>query len=125
MAVRREGPQQEKFFRWLKFTYPEVDAHTIHVPNGGLRDNRVGKQLQREGVKSGFPDIFVAMPKGQWAGLMIEFKAAKPHNSSVSKEQRVWLERLNKAGYLAVVCKGVGEAKQAVEDYLMADEVPY
>ena len=125
MAVSREGPQQELFFRWLKFTHPEVDAHTTHVPNGGLRNKRIAAQLKREGVKPGFPDILVTLPKGQWAGLLIEFKAARPHSASVSKEQKARLERLNKAGYLAVVCRGVGEAKKAVEDYLLADEVPY
>ena len=123
--VDREGPQQKLFFDWLRFTYPDVYKHTFHIPNGGQRSSKTGAKMKREGVKRGVPDIMVALPKGQWPAMFIEFKAAKPHDSAVSPEQKEWLNQLNQAGYLAVVCRGVGEAKKAITDYLMADEVPY
>ncbi|WP_163371058.1 VRR-NUC domain-containing protein [Endozoicomonas acroporae] len=124
-SVDREGAQQTLFFYWLRFSHPEIYQHTFHVPNGGRRDGRTGAKLKREGVKAGVPDIVVAYPQGHWSALFIEFKAARPHSASVSVEQKAWLERLSKAGYLAVVCRGVEEAKKAIEDYLMADEVPH
>ncbi|AMO58134.1 VRR-NUC domain-containing protein [Endozoicomonas montiporae] len=124
-AVDREGSQQKLFFDWLRFTHPDVYKHTFHIPNGGQRSGKAGAKMKREGVKRGVPDIMVALSNGQWPALFIEFKAAKPYDSSVKPEQKEWLERLNKAGYLAVVCKGVAEAKKAITDYLMADEVPY
>ncbi len=123
--VHREGPQQELLFRWLKFTYPDVYNLTFHIPNGGDRHAAVGKKLQREGVKKGVPDIFVALPAGGYSGLFIEFKAAKPHASDVSEEQKAWLEKLEAAGYKALVCKGTQEAKEAIFNYVIADEVPY
>ncbi|WP_299733881.1 VRR-NUC domain-containing protein [uncultured Endozoicomonas sp.] len=123
--IDREGIQQSHFFNWLKFAYPEVYDHAFHVPNGGRRDGKTGAKLKREGVKAGVPDIVVATSKGHWHGLFIEFKAARPHSASVSTEQKQWIERLSRAGYLAVVCRGLEEAKKAIEDYLMADEVPH
>ncbi len=121
----REGVQQSLFFQWLRFTYPDVYLRTFHVPNGGQRNRATGAKLKREGVKAGVPDIIFAIPKGHWHGLFIEFKTARPHSASVSVEQKQWLERLSKAGYLAVVCRGVEEAKKAIDDYMMADEVPH
>ena len=123
--VDREGAQQSLFFNWLRFAHPEVYQHTFHVPNGGQRNRVTGAKLKREGVKPGVPDIIVALPKGHWSALFIEFKAARPHSAAVSAEQKAWLMRLSRAGYLAVVCRGVEEAKKAIEDYLFADEVPH
>lgn len=123
--VDREGIQQTHFFNWLQFAYPDVYDHAFHVPNGGRRDGRTGAKLKREGVKAGVPDIVVAYPQGNYSALFIEFKAARPHSASVSVEQKAWLERLSKVGYMAVVCRGLDEAKKAIDDYMMADEVPH
>ena len=123
--IDREGQQQKLFFQWLQFQYPEVFTHAFHVPNGGHRNKVTGAKLKAEGVKAGVPDIVVALPKGEYSGLYIEFKAARPYSAAVSQTQKEWLERLNKAGYKAVVCRGVEEAKNAIFNYVVADEVPY
>ena len=123
--AEREGPQQSNFFNWLHWAHRDVYELAFHIPNGGQRHKAVAAKMKKEGVKKGVPDIMIALPKGDWAGLFIEFKAARPHSASVSKEQKQWLEKLRQSGYLAVVCRGVEEAKKAVEDYLMTDEVPY
>ena len=125
VRVDREGPEQEKFFNWLKFQYPELNAIGFHVPNGGDRHAAVGKKMKREGVKPGVPDIFILSPKGGYFGLIIEMKAPKPYKSQVSADQKKWLARLQLVGFKTVVCRGHEEAKKAVFDYVIADEVPY
>ena len=125
MAIEREGPQQRNFFTWLHWAHRDVYALAFHIPNGGQRHKAIARKMKGEGVKKGVPDIMIALPRGDWSGLFIEFKAARPHSASVSKEQKEWIAALNRVGYLAVVCRGVDEAKKAVEAYLQADEVVY
>ena len=113
-----EGKEQVLFFRWLRLQYPGVFAFAFHVPNGGQRSAATGAVLKRQGVKKGVPDIFIPLPKKGCHGLVIEFKASKPHTASVTKEQQEWVDRLNSVGYRAVVCKGFDAAKAAVDEYM-------
>ena len=49
------------------------DIH--HSPNGGKRNAREAAKFKRMGTRSGFPDLFLAYPNKQYAGLFIELKA--------------------------------------------------
>ena len=116
--VDREGAQQKLLFQWLKWAHPRAYELAFHVPNGGKRNAITAAKLKAEGVKAGVPDIMIALPNREFAGLFIEFKAAKPHSAAVSVHQKAWLQNLNTAGYLAVVCRGMDEAKTAIDGYL-------
>lgn len=118
MTYPTESQEQVTLFAWAKLNenkYPEL-ALMLHVPNGGWRDKRTAEKLKREGVRPGFPDIFLPVPRRGHHGLMVELKRVK--GGVLSPEQRTWLKNLNEQGYLAVVAKGYEEARSTILDYL-------
>lgn len=90
------------------------------VPNG--RTSMLeGLKYKRLGAKAGVPDVVVDFPVEPYHGLRIEFK--RREGGVVSDAQQVWLDNLNKRGYLAVVAYGFEEAKKIIDQYLN-QEVP-
>jgi hypothetical protein len=75
--------------------YPFLN-NIFHIPNGGWRAPREATILKAMGVEPGVPDIFVAVPKGQYAGLWIEFKSIKGFHRP---EQKIWENNLVAVGY--------------------------
>ena len=60
-------------------------------------------------------------PDGRvWGGLFVEMKRAD-HSNGPTSEQRLWLERLRNAGYMAAVAYGAAEAIAVIENYLRGD----
>lgn len=109
-----ESQEQEEFAAWC-------DAKGllwVHIPNERKATARAISELERQGLKKGVPDNFIAHPSGKYHGLFIELKRAKKHLSRVSKEQREWIKDLNKQGYAAYVCYGAEDAKKVVLAYL-------
>jgi len=116
--IPSEHNEQVALMQWVKLSiarYPMLE--NLHaIPNGGARHIAVAKKLKSEGVKKGVPDLCLPHPANDYHGLYIELKRQKA--SYPTKEQKEWLERLNNAGYKAVVCKGWVEAKEVIEVYL-------
>ena len=112
-----EAEDQKSVFEWCELSkgkYPEL-VLLFHIPNGGSRDVREAANLKKQGVKSGVPDLFLPVARGKYHGLFIEMKASK---GRLMENQKTWLRRLNKQGYLAVVAWGYDEAVQTIEGYL-------
>jgi hypothetical protein len=100
------------------------------IPNaggfsGGFEANvvRVAK-LKREGVRPGVPDLMLALPLGRYPGLFIEMKRADG-GAGASAEQRRFIARLQRVGYLGAICNGFDEARIVVEAYLSAFRMEY
>jgi hypothetical protein len=113
-----EHAEQVAIFEWAKLnmaTYPQLE-NLFAIPNGGQREHRTGTMLKREGVKSGVPDMFLSHPCNGYHGLFIELK--RRDSGKVSPTQTDWIDRLNKAGYLAKVAYGAKEAVKVILDYL-------
>lgn len=122
-SVRRapvdfEGTEQAALMRWLQCRFQAAYAVTWHTPNGGRRDKVTAAKLKAQGVKAGIPDLQLAMARGGYFGLFIEFKATPPHDAEVSKSQKDMLGQLQGQGYLAVVCRGINEAMTQISAYL-------
>lgn len=86
------------------------------VPNGGDRNIVVAAKLRAEGVRSGVPDLWLPIPIGDHAGLVIEMKRA---TGKASKNQTTWIEYLRQQGYAVTVCFSAAEAVQSITDYLL------
>lgn len=116
--VPTESQEQVTLFAWAKLKEQEIPelALMVHIGNGGLRNKVVASKMKKEGVKPGFPDIFLPVPRKGHHGLLVELKRVK--GGQVSVEQKKWLEALNSQGYLAVVAKGYEEAKKVILEYL-------
>lgn len=95
--------------------FPELQ-YLFHVPNGHLRDERIGARLKRAGVKKGVPDLWLPVPKGPYHGLIIELK--RDEKSATSPEQRKWIAALNDMGYRAEICIGLENARMTILNYL-------
>ena len=113
-----EGTEQVALMRWLECRFQAAYAVTWHTPNGGRRDKVTAAKLKAQGVKAGIPDLQLAMARGGYFGLFIEFKATPPHDAEVSKSQKDMLAKLQGQGYLAIVCRGMNEAMAQIGAYL-------
>lgn len=71
--------------------------------------------MKAEGVVAGVPDLMIAEPRGEFAGLFIEMKI-KPNRPS--KEQKEIISRLEDAGYRVAVCYSFEEFEKVVTDYM-------
>ena len=115
--------------KWAKYraaTIPDLRM-LVSIPNGGKRDVAAGMKLVSEGLKAGFPDLFLYVARHGYHGLAIEMKRPeikrlyKELNQSkgrVRPEQSDWLNRLSEQGYAAVVCYSFEQAKSIIEGYL-------
>ena len=113
-AVPKEDEEQREFAAWC-------DAKGLlwaHIPNERKATALVLWELERQGLKKGFPDNFIAEPRGEYHGLFIELKRAKKALSQKFPEQRAWIKALEEKGYKAVFCHGAEEAKRVVLAYL-------
>lgn len=126
MKNNLEATHQKIIFEWAewqKSKYPELDM-LMHTANEGKRSPRVGAELKKMGMKKGFPDISLLVPKYykgltehvEYFGLFIELKADK--TKRLTKEQEKWLDNLNLYGYRAVRCNGSDEAITVIKEYL-------
>ena len=87
-----------------------------HIPNGGSRNEIEGKQLKRQGVKPGVPDLCLPVARGDYHGLYIEMK--REDRGDTSDEQKWWIEELSDQGYYAEVCHGCESAIRVLEWYM-------
>lgn len=117
-----ESQEQVALFQMLKLLenkYPDLQW-AFHVPNGGYRNAREAANFSRQGVKSGVPDIILPLPTKTHHGLFIELK--RQQGGKLSKNQKRWIEALNRFGYKAVVCKGAREALDVILEYMKEAE---
>lgn len=113
-----EGREQQMLVRWMELQHRAAYAVTWHTPNGGARDKATAGKLKAQGVKAGVPDLQLAVARGGFFGLFIEFKATPPNDAAVSETQKTMLSRLQGEGYRAVVCRGINEAMAEISAYL-------
>ena len=98
-----------------------IGQHLIHIPNGGKRNAKEAARLKSQGVRAGFPDLFLFIPSNDFCGLAIEMKRPiiKGHSKpAVSKMQKDWLKRLSEQNYKSIVCYGWNEARLEILNYL-------
>jgi len=118
MTKLSEHAEQVAIFDWAKLNtakYPQLE-NLFAIPNGGQRSRVTGAMLKAEGVRSGVADIMLAYPCNGYHGLFIELK--RRDGGKVSPQQQDWINRFNKAGYLAIVAYGAKEAVKVIVDYL-------
>lgn len=118
-SIDREGQEQAALMVEIALRYPVAAKLIYHVPNGGHRHVMVAKELKKQGVRAGVPDLVLPMARGGYFGLYIEFKARAPYDAAVSPAQDAYLQALTEQGYLAIVCRGHVDAVEAIRAYLL------
>ena len=110
-----ESQEQVALMDWLRLQYPDVAKHTIYIINEQKCSLNKGKKLNALGRLAGASDLFIAKPNNLHAGLFLEMKSL---TGKCTKKQIEFLERMNKAGYLALKANGADEAINIVKNYL-------
>lgn len=113
-----EAQHQANVIRWsqqptIRARFPEL-KYLAHVKNEA-RDARDVAIAAGMGVKKGFPDLILPVPRGGYGCLLIEMKTEK---GRTSEAQRWWIDHMNAEGNYAVVCHGWEEAVKVITDYL-------
>ena len=116
MKIPTEHQEQVMLIKWFDLQYPELRGRLAACPNGGQRNVIVAAKLKAEGVRPGYPDLNLLVPRHGFSGLFIELKRQKGGN--LTAEQADWLEFLNRQGFMAVICKGLDAARDTVSKYL-------
>lgn len=101
---------------WFRGAYPEYAELLIAIPNGGKRNYGVAKKLKAEGVVAGVPDLFVAIPTGEYHGLFVEMKNGKSNN--VTDNQRRVMFKLALQKYRTAVARSFEEFAKIIQEYL-------
>lgn len=112
-----EAQEQKSLIEWAKWQekkYPELKM-LMHVPNEGKRSKRYGAELKRQGLKAGFPDLGLFVPRGNKHALFIEMKVGR---NKCTDNQKKWIRALMEQGYEVKVCYSAEEAIQIIKRYL-------
>ena len=120
-----ERDEQAAYFSWLfhvEHDGERVSDFAYAIPNGSYLHGDIskraiqGKELQRQGVRSGVPDLCIPLAVAPYHGLYVEFK--RVGGPKPTGEQGAWHLRLQRRGYCVVVAYGCEEAKRATLKYL-------
>ena len=112
--------------RYLTIKYPKLIFRFDFAAGMYLSPYMANKHRSQNPIK-GYPDLFIAMPKGNYSGLFIEIKTdkANPFKKDGSLKANEHTERqaeiltmLNGIGYHAVFSSGVDETINIIERYL-------
>lgn len=110
-----EAQHQIYVFDWAQYQ-PVCKDYLFCIPNGGKRDPITAKSLQKQGVRPGVSDMFLAYPNNEYHGLWIELK--KDTTCQATPLQKHWLDKMNKVGFKALVAYGFEDAIANIEEYL-------
>jgi hypothetical protein len=119
-----EHQEQCMLFAWanvMAHQHPEL-LGLYAIPNaggysGGFSRNVVRvKEMLREGVKPGYPDVGLDVARGGYHGLRIEMKRIR--GSGCTVEQKTWHMWLADQGYYVAVCEGAEAAQNVLLWYL-------
>ena len=108
-----ESNLQKAVVDFIKMQFPKM---LYCASAGGVYTSMSqAKKMKATGYVKGFPDLFIYEPIGKYYGLAIELKVK---GNYASKEQKEWIERLNKRGYYAKVCTGFEDCIYTIKKYL-------
>lgn len=115
-----EASHQIALFDWANLKkVPEggfLRDYMYAIPNGAKRTPAQGSILKRQGLSAGWPDLCIALPRGRYHGMYLELKRVSRY--SVTKEQKVVIDRLNRIGYCARVSNTIDKSIEMIEEYL-------
>ena len=127
----RESAEQAALFEWIHLVerqYPGIELG-FAIPNGAfLQGNKIQRaiqwrRLEAQGCRAGVADMCFPVARRGYHGLWIELKRTGATESSVSKEQREFLEAMTQNGYCAVWCSGWVQAAEKLAWYFGSEEV--
>lgn len=116
--VPRENAEQTLLFEWARLyehQYPELRG-LLSTQNGLRTSIGAAVKAKRAGMRPGYPDVILDVPRGSLHGLRIELKRVV--GGKLSPDQIWWRDFLQQQGYAWSCCKGFNEARKCILAYL-------
>ncbi len=110
-----EDALQISCIKWFDLQYWHITKLLHHSPNGGFRNVREAARFKKMGVRSGFPDFILLIPRHGYGSLCIELKVGK--NTQTENQQEFELMAISH-GIKYVICRSFDEFKNEIEMYL-------
>lgn len=106
-----EAGIQMKLVQWMW----DHGLPVLSIPNEGDRGSIATHRLKQMGMWPGAADLFLARPRGGYAGYWIELKVPgkKPRPN-----QAAFLARMSLEGYKAEYFDNLADAQQSIIDYI-------
>lgn len=116
-ALPTEEQDQIALIQWFDLWAPKpLRGRLVAIPNGGYRLGRTAARLKAQGVRAGFPDLFLPVSRQGFHGLLIELK--RRVGGRTSTVQHDWQAFLTDSGYCVVQCAGFDAAAIGIAHYL-------
>ena len=112
--IQRERQLQINLVAWFRLAYNGAIIH--HSPNGGKRNLLEAVKFKAMGTLAGFPDLFIAEPKGGFHGCFIELKDGK--KGRLSENQNIMLDELAKRGYFCAIVRDYEQGVNIINSYM-------
>ena len=111
---------QSACVKWFRYQYSEYKDLLFAIPNGlPIFDKelrvKIYNRLNREGLKAGVPDLFLALPRGIYHGAFIEIKY---DSDRLRKNQFDMIQLLTAQNYKCLVINNIEEFINEVNKYL-------
>lgn len=103
--IPTEHEEQVRVVQWCDMN---IVGRVYAIPNGGTRSHAYTAHLHMEGMRTGAPDLVIALTNGRT--IWIEMKRASKRKSHVSDAQRAEHSLLTTLGHEVHVCYGADEA---------------
>lgn len=115
-----EHRDQATVVRWWGLQFPHLEKLLVHIPNGQNIGARRGARLRSMGLRAGYPDLQLCMPKIDTQGALRPglFVEMKTQRGRLSTEQKEVKELLESQGYLVEVCRSSEEAIEVIKSYV-------
>ena len=106
--------------KWFRYQYSEYKDLLFAIPNGlPIFDKelrvKIYNRLNREGLKAGVPDLFLALPRGIYHGAFIEIKY---DSDGLRKKQVDMICALEQQNYKCVVVRSLDEFIEQINEYM-------
>lgn len=113
-----EGKIQADCYSWFWSTFPQHRKCFFAIPNENNRADSSaisGAIRKAMGVTQGVADTMLAIQRGGYGGMFVEFKTETGKQSDAQKEWQVIVEN---QGYLYRVIRSLEEFKELINWYL-------
>ena len=113
-----EDTLQKACVAWFDYTHKDLSLYLHHSPNGGFRNASEAAKFKAMGVRAGFPDLVLLVPRGKCPFLAIELKYGR---NGQSERQKAYQRALEAIGARYVVCKSLAKFQKIINEYLNSE----